>query len=165
MTDHNSRSSETGRFRWFPDTADHWRSLGAYARFEQAVALVLTLLVSAVILVALADLIVAVARNLLLLGPPAFDHATFQGIFGMIMTVLIAMEFNHTILSILHRKRSIVQLRTVILIAMLALARKFIIVDLTAETPMTILAIGFAILCLGSVYWLVRQQDQFDDMS
>ncbi len=100
-----------------------------------------------------------------MLGWPGFDHSVFQGIFGMILTVLIAMEFNHTILSILHRKKSIVQLRTVILIAMLALARKFIIVDLSAATPTTIAALGFAVLCLGAVYWLIRQQDQFDDVS
>ncbi len=165
MTDHLSDPSAAGRFRWLPETADHWRNLSLYARFEQAVALVLTLLVSGVILVALVDLVVAIARNLLLPGVSVFDHAVFQGVFGMIMTVLIAMEFNHTILSILHRKRSIVQLRTVILIALLALARKFIIIDLSDATPTTIMALGFAVLCLGTVYWLIRQQDQFDDVS
>src|SRR5271163_2147078 len=121
MTDHIPDPSAGGPFRWLPETADHWRNLSLYARFEQAVALVLTLLVSAVILVSLVELVVAITGNLLLLGWPAFDHSVFQGIFGMILTVLIAMEFNHTILSILHRKRSIVQLRTVILIALLAL--------------------------------------------
>ena len=32
----------------------------------------------------------------------------FQAIFGMIFTVLIALEFNHSILSVLERKESIV---------------------------------------------------------
>jgi uncharacterized membrane protein (DUF373 family) len=165
MANHISDPSAAGRFRLLPDTAEHWSNLSLYGRFEQAVALALTLLVSGVILVALADLIAAIAGSLLVPGLPVLDHAVFQGVFGMIMTVLIAMEFNHTILSILHRKKSIVQLRTVILIAMLALARKFIIVDLSAATPTTIAALGFAVLCLGSVYWLIRQQDQSDDVS
>ena len=165
MANHISDPSAPGRFRWLPDTAEQWSNLSLYGRFEQAVALVLTLLVSGVILLALADLIAAIVGSLLVPGLPVLDHAVFQGVFGMIMTVLIALEFNHTILSILHRKKSIVQLRTVILIAMLALARKFIIVDLSAATPITIAALGFAVLCLGSVYWLIRQQDQSDDVS
>lgn len=93
-----------------------------------------------------------------LLAP--LDHAVFQAIFGMIMTVLIALEFNHTILSILHRKDSIVQLRTVILIALLAMARKFIILDITTVQPLTIIGLAFAVLALGSVYWVVREQDR-----
>jgi Phosphate-starvation-inducible E family len=74
-----------------------------------------------------------------LLNPFApVNAATFQSIFGMIMTVLIALEFNHAIMSILHRKDSIVQLRTVILIALLAMARKFIIIDFTGLDPLAV---------------------------
>jgi Phosphate-starvation-inducible E family len=82
--------------------AEAWPALGFYERFEQAVALALTFLVSCVIVVAIAHLVLAVGLNLFfnLLAP--LDHAVLQGIFGMIMTVLIALEFNHTILSILH---------------------------------------------------------------
>lgn len=160
-----SDNPKTSGPHWLPETSEHWRELGLYARFEQAIALTLTLLVSGVILVALLDLVNSFVRDLLFSGSPFYEHAAFQAIFGMIMTVLIALEFNHTILSILHRKRSVVQLRTVILIAMLALARKFIVVDLTAETPLTIIALAFTILCLGCVYWLVRQQDRVDDES
>ena len=114
MANHISDPSAPGRFRWLPDTAEQWSNLSLYGRFEQAVALVLTLLVSGMILLALADLIAAIVGSLLVPGLPVLDHAVFQGVFGMIMTVLIALEFNHTILSILHRKKSIVQLRTVI---------------------------------------------------
>jgi len=39
----------------------------------------------------------------------------FQSIFGMIMIVLIALEFNHTILWLLERGRSVVQVRAVLL--------------------------------------------------
>lgn len=79
--------------------------------------------------------------------------------------MLIALEFNHTILSILRRKESIVQLRTVILIALLAMARKFIIIDFTALEPLTVIALAIAVLAVGLVYWLVREQDrrQADD--
>lgn len=151
------------RFRPFEETSENWHSLSLYGRFEQAVAMVLTALISGVVIVAVFDLVWAVARDLYFKKLEPIDHAVFQGIFGMIMTVLIAMEFNHTILSILHRKQSVVQLRTVILIALLALARKFIIIDLAALPPMSIIGLGFAVLSLGCVYWLVRQQDYRED--
>lgn len=147
-------------FRLLQETTDNWRYLSFYSRFEQVAALILTVLVSCVIVVAILDLVIAVARDLFIGGLAPVDHTVFQAIFGMMMTVLIAMEFNHTILSILDRKKSIVQLRTVILISLLAMARKFIIIDVTALPPMVIIGLAFAVLALGCVYWLVREQDQ-----
>ena len=90
------------------------------------------------------------------------DQAVFQAIFGMILTVLIALEFNHSILSVLERKQSIVQVRTVVLIALLALVRKFIILDASKTEPLTLLGLPTAILALGAVHWLVRDQDRKD---
>src|ERR1700704_3156699 len=126
------------RFRLFEETTEAWPNLGIYQRFEQAVALVLTLLISGVIVVATAHLVLVEVRDYLLNPFAPVDAASFQFIFGMIMTVLIALEFNHAIMSILHRKESIVQLRTVILIALLAMARKFIIIDFTGLEPLLV---------------------------
>ena len=144
----------------FRETAEAWPGLGLYARFEQAVALALTFLVSCVIVVAIANLVLAAGLSLFFSRLAPLDHTVFQDIFGMILTVLIALEFNHTILSILRRKESIVQLRTVILIALLAMARKFIIIDVTAVEPLTVIGLACAVLALGSVYWLVQDQDR-----
>jgi uncharacterized membrane protein (DUF373 family) len=72
------------------------------------------------------------------------------------------MEFNHSIIGILRRKQSIVRLRTVILIALLAMARKFIIIDAMTVDPLLIAGLAFAVLALGCVYWLVREQDRRD---
>ena len=123
-------------------------------------ALVLTFLISGVIVVATAHLVLAEVRDYLLNPFAPVDAASFQSIFGMIMTVLIALEFNHAIMSILHRKESIVQLRTVILIALLAMARKFIIIDFIGLEPLAVLGLACAVLALGLVYWLVRDQDR-----
>ena len=90
------------------------------------------------------------------------ETGVFQAVFGMIFTVLIALEFNHSIIGVLHRKESIVQVRTVVLIALLALVRKFIILDASKTDPLTILGLAAAILALGSVHWLVRDQDRKD---
>lgn len=77
----------------------------------------------------------------------------------MVMTVLIALELNHSILSVLERSHGIVQVRTVVLIAILALVRKFILIDFTQETPSMMLSLAASALALGAIYWLVREQD------
>jgi uncharacterized membrane protein (DUF373 family) len=143
-------------------TRESWDALGAYGRFEQIVSLILTGLVSLVVAVALLHLLARVALLVVFgLVDPA-DQAVFQAIFGMILTVLIALEFNHSILSVLERKQSIVQVRTVVLIALLALVRKFIILDASKTEPLTLLGLAAAILALGAVHWLVRDQDRKD---
>jgi uncharacterized membrane protein (DUF373 family) len=59
-----------------------------------------------------------------------------------------------------ERRQTIVQVRTVILIAMLAVVRKLIILDIGATTAALTFALAAAILALGGVYWLVRDQDR-----
>jgi uncharacterized membrane protein (DUF373 family) len=104
-------------------TRDAWPLLTAYERFEQVVSLVLTALVSVLVVATLVHLTYRILRLVLFdLVDPA-QQEFFQAVFGMIMTVLIALEFNHSILSVLERGHGIVQVRTVVLIALLALVR------------------------------------------
>ncbi len=144
------------------ETRRAWPGLGLYERFEQAICLILTVVISGVVVASLAVLLIRVA-GLLLLGvvDPA-EPAVFQAIFGMIVTVLIALEFNHTLLGVLERRHSIVQVRTVVLIALLAIARKFLILDLKEAEHTTLLGLAGAALALGGVYWLVGDQDRRD---
>ena len=88
------------------------------------------------------------------------DHAVFQSVFGMIFTVIIALEFKRTLMVVTERKDSIVQVRAVILIAMLAIVRKLIILNVGTTDAPQLLSLAAAILSLGGVYWLVRDQDQ-----
>jgi uncharacterized membrane protein (DUF373 family) len=85
---------------------------------------------------------------------PGDPHA-FQSLFGMVLTVLIALEFKHTLLVVKHHRRAIVRVRAVILIALLALVRRFIILDLYQTPPSVVAALAGAALALGIVFWLV----------
>lgn len=141
------------------ETREEWAILSFYERFEQVVALTLTFLVAIVIVLALIQLIVNV---IVLAFSNAFDpanQATFQMLFGMIMTVLIALEFKHSILRVAARQDSIIQVKTVLLIALLALTRKFIILDADQLSTGKIAALAAALLALGAVYWLMRERD------
>jgi uncharacterized membrane protein (DUF373 family) len=77
----------------------------------------------------------------------------------MVLTVLIALEFKHTLLVVKHHRRAIVQVRAVVLIALLALVRRFIILELYQTTPSVVAALAGAALALGVVFWLVGNNE------
>src|SRR5690606_13419625 len=142
------------------ETRSAWGTLSAYERFEQIVALVLTVLIGAVILAAVAHLAFRIGLLLMLGLDGPVEQSVFQEVFGMIMTVLIALEFNHSLLGVLQREDNIVRVRTMILIALLALVRKFLLIDLGTTDPIMVLGLAAAVLGLGGVYLLVRGQDR-----
>ena len=146
----------------FAETREAWPALGAYERFEQLVCLALSFLVGAIVLDALLHLAVRIAQLVALGAVDPADQGVFQAVFGMVMTVLIGLEFNHTVLGVLERKRHVVQVRTVVLIALLAVVRKFIVLDLHEAEPSMLAGLAAAVLALGAVHWLVRDQDRRD---
>jgi uncharacterized membrane protein (DUF373 family) len=143
----------------FGITHDEWKTMSFYARFEQVVTWILTLLIALIIAIALFRLLVTVFQLLVFGALNPLSHQEFEVIFGMIMTLLIAMEFNHSILQTIERLHRIIQVKTVVLISILALVRKFIILNIEATSATTIAALAFAAIALGGVYWLMRERD------
>jgi uncharacterized membrane protein (DUF373 family) len=138
-----------------------WRGLTAYRKFEHVIILILTGLIAVVIVSAVWSLTLKVLFSLVLsdtLDPT--DPAIFQAVFGMIFTVIIALEFKRSLLVVAERKNSVVQVRAVVLIAMLAVIRKLIILDLAVADAQELIALAAATLSLGGIYWLVRDQDR-----
>jgi uncharacterized membrane protein (DUF373 family) len=138
-----------------------WGALSFYQKFEHLVILVLTGLIAVVIVSAVWNLALKVLFSLILAG--SFDPTNpvvFQTVFGMIFTVIIALEFKRSLVVLAERRDTVVQVRTVILIAMLAVVRKLIILDLTRTHAEELFGLAAAILALGAVYWLVREQDR-----
>jgi uncharacterized membrane protein (DUF373 family) len=139
--------------------ADRWPTLTLYQQFESVVAVVLTFLISLVILVALFRLSVEIVGGLVFGALNPLDHRVFQTVFGEIMTVLIALEFNHTLRFVVSRDQTVIHTRTVLLIALLALARRFIIVDFTVASSNELFGLAAVTLALGGAYWLMRERD------
>jgi uncharacterized membrane protein (DUF373 family) len=138
-----------------------WRELTIYEKFEQVVVLILTTLIAIVVAAAVWNLALRILSALLDIS--SFDpteHSMFQAVFGMIFTVIIALEFKRSLVVVAERRESIVQVRTVVLLAMLAILRKLIILDLDATDASKLLGLSAAMLALGVVYWLVRDQDR-----
>jgi uncharacterized membrane protein (DUF373 family) len=142
------------RLNPFQVLRDQLAIMSFYERFEQVVALVLSAVIAVIIMVSLFQLISIVFTLLVLDAFNPLDHKVFQSVFGMIMTLLIAMEFKHSIVRVALRRDSIIQVKTV-LIAVIALSRKFVILDSDAS-PQKIAALAGATLALGATYWLLR---------
>ena len=144
---------EAGRVRW--------RGLTFYQKFEHAVVLVLVGLIAVVVIAAVWSLAVKILFGLVLSGRvDPTDPAVFQAVFGMIFTVIIALEFKRSLQIVTERRDTVVQVRAVILIAMLAIVRKLIILDIGPANTGELFGLAAAILALGAVYWLVRDQDR-----
>jgi uncharacterized membrane protein (DUF373 family) len=141
-----------------------WKTLSIYEKFEQMIVSILTTIIAVIVAVATWQLIlhtVAMIRNHPL--DPG-DAQAFQSLFGMVLTLLIALEFKHSLMVVLHDQRNVVQTRAVILIALLAIVRRFIVLDLYQTAPSTVAALAGAALALGIVFWLVRSQEYPDVM-
>ncbi|ABE60614.1 MULTISPECIES: phosphate-starvation-inducible PsiE family protein [Chromohalobacter] len=149
--------------KWFPELMDQWSQLSGYQRFERLVSLVLTVAIGCVVLVALYYLIMHVIELLFVQTRDPFDYRVFQAVFDMILTVLIAMEFNNSIVRTMEGRGGFIQVEIVVLIAIMALVRKFMVMDMETIDPLMILALAAAVLALGLSYRLVRRGGRHSD--
>jgi uncharacterized membrane protein (DUF373 family) len=147
------------------DLQKRWSTFSVYEKFEHLIITLLTAIIATIVWAATWQLILhtfALVRSHLL---DPRDSQVFQTVFGMVLTVLIAMEFKHSLLNVLHQQRDIVQIRSVVLIALLAMVRKLIILDIYQTQPAVVFALAAASLSLGIVFWLVRNEDEHRPLS
>jgi uncharacterized membrane protein (DUF373 family) len=145
----------------FKHAGEQFRLLSIYQRFEHVVVTILTALIAIIVVVAVWNLSVKILFGLVLSGSlDPSDYSIFQAVFGMIFTVIIALEFKKSLLVIAERRDNVVQIRSVVMIALLAICRKVIILDLREPDTSQVFALAAAILALGVVYWLIRDSDQ-----
>ena len=93
-------------------------------------------------------------------APPILHLSVSEifGIFGAFMVVLIAIEIFINIRLYLGSNTLPIQL--VLATALMAIARKVIVLDLTETEPVYVFGIGVVTLALGVTYWLVRESDR-----
>src|ERR1700704_5693664 len=141
-----------------------FKLLSLYQRFEHVVILILTALIAIVVIVAVWNLSLKILFALVLSGSfDPSDYSAFQAVFGMIFTVIIALEFKKSLLVVAARKDRVVRSRGVVVIALRAFCRKVLILDLAETDAWHILSLAAASLALGGVYWLIRDRDRADE--
>jgi len=92
-----------------------------------------------------------------IITPPVFllDINELLDIFGMFLLVLIGVELLETVKMYLNEKK--VHVEVVFTVAMIAIARKVIILDVKELSSLTLIGIGVIIVALSSGYYLLKR--------
>jgi len=76
-------------------------------------------------------------------------------IFGLFLLVLIGIELLHTLR--MYFKKSTIHVEVVLTVALIAISRKVIILDLKATSAQTLAGIGIIVIALSTGYFLIRR--------
>jgi len=108
-----------------------------------------------VIIVVIVDLGIYLTKALLDPDPFNFLGKTLLDIFGLFLSVLIALEILENITAYL--RKHVVQVELVIVTSLTAVARKIIILDLDKITGVSLIGLAIAILALSISYLVVKK--------
>mgnify|MGYP001078130913 FL=1 len=122
-------------------------------RFEKGIIFVLSLMMMIVILLATIEFGYILVVDIL--TPPLFfvEVSELLDIFGFFLLILIGVELFETIRS--YMAEHIVHVEVVAEVALIAIARKVIILDVKDFTPLALLGIAAIIIALAAAYFLV----------
>lgn len=123
-------------------------------RFEGLVSKLLSIAMVMVVIVVIVDLGIYLAAALLDPDPGNFLGKTLLDIFGLFLSVLIALEILENITAYL--KKHVVQVELVIVTSLTAVARKIIILDLEKVTGLSLIGLAIAIISLSLSYFIVK---------
>ncbi|EKU99253.1 hypothetical protein D0962_02040 [Leptolyngbyaceae cyanobacterium CCMR0082] len=123
-------------------------------QFETLVSKLLSITMLIVIMVIMVDLILFLATALFNPSPEGFFVDTLKDIFGLFLSVLIALEILENITAYL--KKHVVQVELVIVTSLIAVARKIIILDLDKVSGISLIGLAIAILSLSLSYWIIH---------
>ena len=125
-----------------------------YIGFELVVSAVLLIFVSLIIVYSLAVLAATLFHEFAS-GIHLIEATALKDTFGLVLSILILVEFNHSIALGIRRRSGVLQVRVIILITIIVIARKLILIDYTTTRIETWLGLGALSLSLGLLYWLL----------
>jgi uncharacterized membrane protein (DUF373 family) len=136
-----------------------WKTLAAYGRFEQIALACILVMLGFIIAGAIVFTAVTLVDHLVF-GEAFLDKSALQDTFGLVLTVVILLEFNHSIYVALTQRTGAIQTRLVVLITVLVIARKLMLQDITMIDFQTLIGFGGLLLALGGLYWLLSDGDR-----
>jgi uncharacterized membrane protein (DUF373 family) len=127
-------------------------------RFERGIILVLVALMALVLLLSTLELAWIIVQDII--SPPVLllDINELLDIFGLFMLVLIGIELLDTIAKT-YMAESADHAQIVMAVAIIAIARKVIILDVKELSGLALLGIAAIILALSIGYFLIRKKD------
>ena len=127
------------------------------SKFQNILIVVLVWMMSIVVLSTTMELAFILANDFMT-SPPLLNINELLDVFGYFMLVLIGIELLET-LKIYATERAI-NVQVVFLVAMIAIARKVIILDVHETPSLTLIGIAFIIIALSAGYYLVKKSQE-----
>jgi uncharacterized membrane protein (DUF373 family) len=135
------------------------RGRTVYEWFEQSILGIIVLIMSVVIVYSLILGTITLFGDLVS-GIDSMETSALKDTFGLILTVIILVEFNHSIVLAIRQRSGAIQVRIVVLITIIVLARKLVLLDYTTASVETLLGLGGLAISLGGLYWLISDGER-----
>jgi uncharacterized membrane protein (DUF373 family) len=126
-------------------------------QFERGIYYLLIILFSIVILFGVAELVVQVVRGLFDATAYRLDSKEILDIFGFFLLILIGLELLDTIKAYVQENR--IHVEAILLVAIIAIARKVILLDPFQEGigELPVLGLAAIIIALCAGYYLIKK--------
>ena len=122
---------------------------------QKYIIITLTFLMSLLLVMAAIHLGYMVIKSIIQARSPILDMARLMELFGVFLLVLIGIELLDTIRVYLIRHA--IHVEVVMLVAIIAVARKIILLDLEKTSGFEILGIGAIVIALTAGYYLIKK--------
>jgi len=129
------------------------RVLAIMDRLKRILVVAITIMMGLVLVLAVLELGLILAKDLL--SPPVLflEVAELLEVFGLFLLVLIGIELFETME--IYIKENVVHVEVVLTVALIAIARKVIILDLKKMDSSTLTGIAAIVLALSIGYYLI----------
>jgi uncharacterized membrane protein (DUF373 family) len=133
--------------------------IGTIEKFEKGVYAALMIMLAVVLITAVIDLVWLVLSALWTVSPVLMESQEMIAVLGAFLLVLIGVELLDTIKAYFHENT--IHVEIVVLLAIIAVARKVILIDPTGkngfEYGFELMSIGVIVLGLSAGYYLIKK--------
>ena len=124
-------------------------------KFERIVYTVLILLLGAVLVCSIAELVWQFITYLISPSLSLLDNREIVAVLGSFLLVLITVELLDTMKA--YITENVIHVEVVVLLAIIAIARKVILLDPTSTDSGELIGIGIIVVGLAGAYYLIRK--------
>ncbi|MCD4669160.1 MAG: phosphate-starvation-inducible PsiE family protein [Actinomycetia bacterium] len=127
-------------------------------RFEQIIAFILISMMSLIIVLSVLELGWTITKDIIdnFKGPLHFMVLdNLLAIFGLFLLILIGVELLETMK--IYLREDTVHIEVIILVAIIAIARKAVVLDLEKVDAITIMSLGVLVIALSAGYFIIKK--------
>jgi uncharacterized membrane protein (DUF373 family) len=115
------------------------------------------IVMSVILVLAFIDIVYEIFKEILKKPIFIIDSSGLMGLFSLFLVLLIGLELLETVKAYL--KEDIVHVEFIILVAIIAIARKAIVWDFKKYTTEELVSLAIMIVALGVTYFLIKKAD------